>query len=118
CEGRSPDSFSIGLGPCLRRDTSLNRPVLALAIPHRGAAQGIAFTPFLLALFQLLLHPSMLGLPGLARLDFILIARLPFAAAAGGQEYADQQAEQEDQSADHPQVRIRRDAHLASPIAA
>mgnify|MGYP003298236770 CR=1 FL=1 len=35
-----------------------------------------------------------------------VVTRLPFAAAAGGQEHADQQAEQENQAVDDPYVRI------------
>src|SRR6266581_9236653 len=48
----------------------------------------------------------MLALPRLAILDFVLVAGLPFAPPACGQEHADEQAEDEDESRDRPDVRV------------
>src|SRR5689334_21849460 len=47
-------------------------------------------------------------------LDLAVVARLPLAPAAGGQEHADQKAEQEYECADRPQVGVGRDVHVAS----
>src|SRR6185369_14870919 len=70
----------------------------ALAILDRSGAKGIALAPLLFALFMFLLELGMLAFPGFAVRDFVLVAALPLAAAARGQEHSDQQAENEDQS--------------------
>src|SRR6185437_11455755 len=87
------------------------RPILAVAVLDRGIAQAVALAPFLLAL-------RMLALERLAAIGFGLVARLPFAAAAGGNEDSDQQPQQEDEGADHPKVRVGCDVHRASPAGA
>src|SRR5206468_3782525 len=48
-------------------------------------------------------------------LELAVVAFAPFAAAAGGQEHADEEAEQEDQRVNDQNVRIGREAHVASP---
>src|SRR4029077_15151384 len=70
----------------------------ALAILDGRSAKRIALTPLLLALFMFLLELGMLAFPSFAVRNFVLVAALPLAAAARGQEHSDQQAENEDQS--------------------
>src|SRR5438067_32634 len=48
-------------------------------------------------------------------LGLAVVAGLPLTPAAGGQEHANEQAEQEDQSVDDQDVRIGREGHVASP---
>src|SRR6266542_3793013 len=60
----------------------------------------------------------MLALDLAPALDFIVVAGLPLAPSAGGQEHADQQPEQEHEHADYPQVRVRSDGVHFAPLTA
>ena len=58
----------------------------------------------------------MLALERFAAVDFVVVAGLPLAAAAGEQEAADQQAEHEDQQDDDPLVGGEVAASVDTPV--
>src|SRR6185312_5501992 len=91
-----------------RSRASSERPIVPVAVLDRGAAQAFALAPFLLPL-------RVLALQRFAPVDLRLVAGLPLAPAAGGQEHADQQSQEEDKDADRPKVRVGGDVHCASP---
>ena len=67
-----------------------------------AARRRVALAPFLLAASPVACALVVRFLELAAAVDLAVVARLPFAAAAGGQEDADQQAEQEDEARKSP----------------
>src|SRR6185369_6295088 len=91
-------------------------PVAGLPrIPDRRGTERIPLAPFLLLLSPALLLGPEIALELLSSVNLGLVTVLPFAPSASRQEDADQDAQQEDEGADHPQVRVRRNRHFASP---
>jgi hypothetical protein len=83
-------------------------------VPDRRGAQRILLAPFLLALFHPVEVVAVLALERLAPFNLVAVAGFPLAAAAGGEECADQQAEDEYQRDNDPLV--RREANHVTPL--